>query len=501
MGSRRNHTTAETVFAAATAIVAAESRVQPTDVPKKRWGGCWSQYWCFGSCKSSKNSKRIGHAVLVPEPVAPVGQAVAAAAAVVPNPSTAIVMPFIAPPSSPASLIQSDPSSAIQSPPGLLSLSALAANAYSSGGPASMFSIGPYAYETQLVSPPVFSNFTTEPSTAPYTPPPESVQQTTPSSPDVPFAQLLASSLDRARKSNGNQKFALYNYDFHPYQQYPGSPGGQLISPGSGISTSGTSTPFPDRPPTLEFPKGETPKILGVEHFSTRRWSSRLGSGSLTPDGAGQGSRLGSGSMTPDGAGLASRLGSGCVTPDGLGQESRLGSGCLTPDGAGPTHQNIFMQNQISKEVTLANSDNGHLSNAALVDHRVSFELTGEDVARCLANKTGVLLRNMSGSSQGILAKDPVDIERVQKDTNSCDGCTEKTDDKPDNPIGEGEQCFHKQNSVNSSKEFNFDNRKGDVSDTAGSGSEWWTNRKVAGKEGRSANSWAFFPMLQSEMN
>ncbi|XP_020239967.1 uncharacterized protein LOC109818848 [Cajanus cajan] len=492
------HSTVETVNAAATAIVTADARAQPTAAPKKRWGGCWSQYWCFGSHKSSKSSKRIGHAVLVPEPVAPTGPAAPAA----PNPSTAIVMPFVAPPSSPASFLQSDPPSAIQSPVGLLSLSSLAVNAYSSSGPTTMFTIGPYAYETQLVSPPVFSNFTTEPSTAPYTPPPESVQQTTPSSPEVPFAQLLASSLDRARKSNGNQKFALYNYEFQPYQQYPGSPGGQLISPGSAISTSGTSTPFPDRPPTLEFHKGETPKILGVEHFSTRRWSSRLGSGSLTPDGAGQGSRLGSGSLTPDGVGLASRLGSGCGTPDGLGQESRLGSGCLTPFSTGPTNpNNIYVQSQLPKEATLANSDGTHPSNATVVDHRVSFELTGEDVARCLANKTGLLLRNMSGSSQGILAKDPFDKERVQqKDPNSC--CTEKTDDKPDNnPVVGGEQCFDKQNSVNSSKEFIFDNTKGDVSGTAANGPEWWTNKKVAGKEGRSSNSWAFFPMLQSEMN
>ncbi|XP_027358258.1 uncharacterized protein LOC113867264 [Abrus precatorius] len=485
MGSINN--SVDTVNAAATAIVTAESRVQPTTAPKKRWGSCWSQYWCFGS---RKTSKRIGHAVLAPEPVAPTGPA--AAVSLAPNPPTAIVIPFIAPPSSPASFLQSDPPSATQSPPGLLSLSALAANAYSSGGPASIFTIGPYAYETQLVSPPVFSNFTTEPSTAPFTPPPESVQQTTPSSPEVPFAQLLASSLDRARRSNGSQKFALYNYDFQPYQQYPGSPGGQLISPGSAISTSGTSTPLPDRRPTLEFRKGETPKILGYEHFSTRRWSSRLGSGSLTPDGAGQGSRMGSGSLTPDGAGLASRLGSGCVTPDGMGQDSRIASGSVTPDGAGPMKQ----------EASLANSDNGHQSNATLVDHRVSFELTGEDVARCLANKTGLLLRNMSGSSQGILAKDPVDRERIQKDTNSCcNVCSGKTSDKPDNPQGEGEQCCNKQNSVNSSKEFNFDNRKGDDSGTSANGSEWWTNKKVAGKEGRSANSWAFFPMLQSEMN
>ncbi|XP_061353819.1 uncharacterized protein LOC133298533 isoform X2 [Gastrolobium bilobum] len=463
MGSLNNNSV-DTVNAAATAIVTAESRVQPATVPKKRWGRFWSLYWCFGSHKSSK---RIGHAVLVPDPVQPMGQAATAA----PNPSNAIVMPFIVPPSSPASFLQSDPPSATHSPAGLLSLTSLSVNAYSSGGPASIFTIGPYAYETQLVSPPVFSNFTTEPSTAPFTPPPESVQMTTPSSPEVPFAQLLASSLDRARKNNGTHKFALYNYEFQPYQQYPGSPGAQLISPGSAISTSGTSTPFPDRRPTLEFRKGEAPKILGFEHFSTRKWSSRLGSGSLTPDGAGQGSRLGSGSLTPDGVGL--------------------GSGSVTPDGAGPTIQeSIYVRDHISEEVSLANSQNGCQSNAMVVDHRVSFELTGEDVARCLANKTGALLRNMSRSSQGILAKDPVDIERIQKDTNSCcDVCSGKTNDKPNNPLGEGEQCCQKHHSGNSSKEFNFDNRKGDVSGTAANGSE-----------GRSANSWAFFPMLQPEI-
>lgn len=487
MGSLNNNSI-DTVNAAATAIVSAESRVQPTSSPKKRWGSCFSLPSCFGS--HNKTSKRIGHAVLVPEPVAPTVPVANAA----PNPSTAIVIPFIAPPSSPASFLQSDPPSSTHSPAaGLLSLSALSANAYSTSGPASMFTIGPYAYETQLVSPPVFSNFTTEPSTANFTPPPESVLMTTPSSPEVPFAQLLASSLDRARKSN--HKFALYNYEYQPYQQYPGSPGAQLVSPGSVISTSGTSTPFPDRRSSLELRKGEAPKILGFEHFSTRKWMSRIGSGSLTPDGTGQGSRLGSGSLTPDGVSHASRLGSGCATPDGLGQDSRLGSGSVTPDGVGPTNRgSIDVQNQISEGVSVANSDHGSQTNATLVDHRVSFELTGEDVARCLANKTGALLRNMSSSSQGILAKDPIDREKILKETNSCcDVCSGKA-------IG-GEHCCPKRNSVSSSKEFNFDNRKGDVSGTSANGSSWWNNKKVDGKESKSVNSWAFFPMLQPDIS
>lgn len=365
-----------------------------------------------------------------------------------------------------------------------------------------MFTVGPYAYETQLVSPPVFSNFTTEPSTAPFTPPCESVQLTTPSSPEVPFAQLLASSLDRARRNSGaNQKFALSNNEFQPYQQYPGSPGAQLISPGSAISTSGTSTPFPDRRHFSEFRKGEAPKILGFENVSTRKWSSRLGSGSLTPDGAGQGSRLGSGSLTPDGVGLASRLSSGCLTPDGMGKDSRLGSGSLTPDSMVPTTRDcIFVENQISMVASLGNSENGFHSNAALVDHRVSFELTGEDVARCLANKPGVLVRNMSMSSQGILAEGSSSAEKMQKDAVKCNLCLgETSNDVADNKApGEREHCCQKHHSVTPSKEFNFDNTKCDVSGNPSDGSEWWANKKDDGKEGRSSNSWAFFPMLQS---
>ncbi|KAL2500755.1 uncharacterized protein Fot_34603 [Forsythia ovata] len=106
-----------------------------------------------------------------------------------------IVVPFIAPPSSPASFFLSEPPSATQSPTGLLSLTSISASMYSPSGPASIFAIGPYAHETQLVSPPVFSTITTEPSTAPFTPPPESVHFTRPSSPEVSFARLLEPNL------------------------------------------------------------------------------------------------------------------------------------------------------------------------------------------------------------------------------------------------------------------------------------------------------------------
>lgn len=494
----------ETINAAATAIVSAEARAQPATVPKRRWGSCWSLYWCFGS---QKNSKRIGHAVLVPEPVLP-GAAVPAAENQAP--STAIVLPFIAPPSSPASFLQSDPPSATQSPAGLLSLTSLSINAYSPGGPASIFAIGPYAYETQLVSPPVFSTFTTEPSTAPFTPPPESVQLTTPSSPEVPFAQLLTSSLDRTRRNStgANQKFSLSHCEFQPYQAYPGSPGGNLISPGSVVSNSGTSSPFPDKHPVLGFRIGEAPRLLGFEHFTTRRWGSRLGSGSLTPDGVGLGSRLGSGSLTPDGYGLGSRLGSGCVTPNGPGLGSRLGSGTLTPDGLLVVSGDSFLlENQISEVASIANSENGCQNNGSVVDHRVSFELTGEDVARCLANKSASSIgRPTSESLEDLPAECPTKKDG-KTSTDKDDGfndqlcVAETSNETPENDCREGEDDHfyqkHRSITLGSIKEFNFDNTKADVSVKPTIGSEWWANEKVAGKEAKAGNSWSFFPILQ----
>ncbi|CAL9071249.1 unnamed protein product [Musa textilis] len=257
------HSSVETVNAAAAAIVSAESRVQQVAVPRKRWTAWLSVYWCFGS---HRNGRRIGHAVLVPEPAFSVSDASAHS-----NPShpPEVRLPFIAPPSSPASFLPSGIPSATQSPAGPVSLSALSRSSYSPSGPASIFAIGPYANETQLVSPPVFSTFTTEPSTAPFTPPPEPFHLTTPSSPEVPFAKLLTSSIDaNCKKSEA--------YEFQSYQFYPGSPIGCLISPSS--ACSGTSSPFPD--PEFyssaagsfqSFLIGEPPKILSAEGIAARK--------------------------------------------------------------------------------------------------------------------------------------------------------------------------------------------------------------------------------------
>ncbi|XP_043697835.1 uncharacterized protein LOC122648680 [Telopea speciosissima] len=453
----------ETVNAAASAIAAAESRVQQTTVQKRRWSSCWSLYWCFGS---HRHEKRISHAVLVPEPTVP-GSAAPATENPMNPPSR--VLPFVAPPSSPASFLQSEPPSVTQSPSGLLSLTALSANVYSPG-PASIFAIGPYAHETQLVSPPVFSTFTTEPSTAPLTPP-EPVQLTTPSSPEVPFAQLLISSLDpNHRKSGMCQKFTISNYEFQSYQLYPGSPAGQLISPSSVISGSGTSSPYPDREfiagghPFLHFGAGEPPKMMSIDRLSSRYWRPGRGSGSLTPD------------------------------------------------AAGPTSQDSFvLESQVSEVASLANSENGSQNDDAVIviNHRVSFELTAEDVevvevASCVEKVPATLIE----SATETLSDTATETSTTQRDGILSGGnafdCRvgETLNDIPERASGDGEEeqqekQKHPSLRQGSGKEFKFDNADGGASDKPTIGSDWWANEKVVGKESGSCTKWAFFPLMQ----
>lgn len=240
------HDSVETVIAAANAIASAGSRVQQGSVLKRRWKAWFSKYLCFSS---HGQTNRINHSVLVPEPTE--GPSV-----LTHFNSNQSSLQVIAPPSSPSSFIQSEPPSITQSPTKFFSLSALAANSYSPTG-SSIFAIGPYANDNKLVSPPVFSTFTTEPSTAPFTPP-EPMQQTTPSSPEVPFAQLLSSSFDNK------------SYDLQPYQLHPGSPISHLISPRS--VCSGTSSPFPDMElyPSTKVSM-QPSKILSVQELAMRK--------------------------------------------------------------------------------------------------------------------------------------------------------------------------------------------------------------------------------------
>ncbi|KAK4745756.1 hypothetical protein SAY87_012068 [Trapa incisa] len=200
---------------------------------RKRWGGCLAALSCFGA---QKGGKRIVPASRVPE-----GNAAAQMNRPQANQATTTIAPsLLAPPSSPASFTNSALPSTAHSPSCFLS-------ANSPGGPSSMmFATGPYAHETQLVSPPVFSTFTTEPSTAPFTPPPELAHlSTTPSSPEVPYARYLLSSKDY--KGTQKENYISHNDLQATYPSYPESPASTLRSPISRVSSGCLSSSYHDR--------------------------------------------------------------------------------------------------------------------------------------------------------------------------------------------------------------------------------------------------------------
>ncbi|XP_050378712.1 uncharacterized protein LOC126796013 isoform X2 [Argentina anserina] len=417
---------------------------------KRRWARGWGVYWCFGF---QRHRKRIGHAVILPETTSP-GRNDSRAENPTQVPS--IALPFAAPPSSPASFFQSEPPSAMQSPAGFKSC--ISASMYSPG-PASIFAIGPYAHETQLVSPPVFSTFTTEPSTAPFTPPAESVHLTTPSSPEVPFAQLLD---PKFRNGEGGQRYPLSPYEFQSYQLYPGSPIGQLISPSSGISGSGTSSPFLDSEFAsgghhfLEFRTGEAPEFLNLDILFTRDWGSRLCSGSVTPDAA----------------------------------KSTSSEGFTLKPHA---HEGDFF----------ARSNSRRRNDGASIGHRVSFELSAEEAGRCVGKKPVALAEAVSTSLQSFTKAER--IEGPNKKVISSHECpvVDTSNDSSEKAVGGyGEETFHRHQkertiTLGSTKEFNFDNADGGDSSTPNINADWWANEKVVSKEDEGSKNWSFFPMIQ----
>lgn len=235
----------------------------PQQERRKRWVGCWSGLSCF---RTQKGGKRIVPATRIPEGSASATQQNGPQTGGLTNQATALAPSLLAPPSSPASFTNSALPSTAQSPSCFLSVSA-----NSPGGPSNtMFATGPYAHETQLVSPPVFSTFTTEPSTAPLTPPPELAHLTTPSSPDVPYAQFLSSSRDL--KSTEKTNYMTANDLHSTYALYPGSPASSLRSPVSRTSGDCLSSSFPER----EFPPQWDPSVSPQNAKYPRTGSGRL---------------------------------------------------------------------------------------------------------------------------------------------------------------------------------------------------------------------------------
>ncbi|KAJ7568175.1 hypothetical protein O6H91_01G021400 [Diphasiastrum complanatum] len=217
--------------------------------PERRPRGCWSGIWSIGKIK---RGKRIVPALESQELSVGAWGTILARAPENSNQLTSLSLSLLAPPSSPASFANSRIMSSIQSPASFnVSLSATSDNAISPGGigwdrTTTMFTIGPYAHETALVTPPAFSAFTTAPSTAPFTPPPELAHFTRPPSPDVPFSKLLASSLRKtgaiehsAAPSSAPQCVSPdHLVDYHCNQLPLDSLVDQLVLPTSGVSGS-----------------------------------------------------------------------------------------------------------------------------------------------------------------------------------------------------------------------------------------------------------------------
>ncbi|KAL8487033.1 hypothetical protein ACS0TY_023185 [Phlomoides rotata] len=250
---------------------------QPPAPRRKRWTGCLGGLSCFGK---QKGGTRIVPASRIPESNAISNQPNGPQAGGLPNQIAGISFSLLAPPSSPASFSNSALPSTAQSPSCFLSAS-------SPVGPSSTeFVTGPYAHETQLVSPPVFSTFTTEPSTAPLTPPPELAHLTTPSSPDVPYAHFLSSS--SKIKRNGKNGYIAANDLQSTYLLYPGSPASTLRSPVSRMSGDGLSSSFTERdfPPHWDpsFPSEESGSGRFLDHQAANVSKSQQGSNFFCPE-------------------------------------------------------------------------------------------------------------------------------------------------------------------------------------------------------------------------
>ncbi|MCO5609853.1 hypothetical protein L7F22_064085 [Adiantum nelumboides] len=114
--------------------------------------------------------------------------------------------------------------------------------------------IGVLMLDDALATPPLPSTLTTPTatplSTAPFTPPPELTHLTAPSSPEVPFGQLLETSFTDFRSSLSRklEHFSLQNFPASQFELthrlYPCSPIGRLVTYNSGASSPEALSPM-----------------------------------------------------------------------------------------------------------------------------------------------------------------------------------------------------------------------------------------------------------------
>lgn len=157
--------------------------------------------------------------------------------------------------------------------------------------------------------------------------------------------------------------------------------------------------------------------------------------------------------------------------------------GKLIPRGSSRRHGSI-LDGQITAVVTAADDP--------AVNHRVSFELTAEEVTRCMEKKPampGEGTLDSSFSDTEVMAKRDLLMDRAQ--SSHVDD-----DDDDDESSQEAPEKIESSGELTASREFKFNNADGVAEDHA-VGSEWWVNEKVISAEAMPAKNWAFFPMVQ----
>ena len=128
-------------------------------------------------------------------------------------------------------------------------------------------------------------------------------------------------------------------------------------------------------------------------------------------------------------------------------------------------------------------------NNDHAMDHRVSFELTVEDVARCLEKKTAISGES-AASSFHLLATSNGDRSRESNETRAGLYVDETYHDLPEKA--------RRSLSLRLAKDFKFSNTDAPQAEETGAlGSDWWANEKVAAITTEPRKSWSFHPKAQ----
>lgn len=128
-------------------------------------------------------------------------------------------------------------------------------------------------------------------------------------------------------------------------------------------------------------------------------------------------------------------------------------------------------------------------NNDHAMDHRVSFELTVEDVARCLEKKTAIAGES-AASSFHLSSTSNGDRSRESNETRAGLYVDETYHDLPEKA--------RRSLSLRLAKEFKFSNVDApQVEETGALGSDWWANEKVAAITTEPRKSWSFRPIAQ----